>query len=113
MEEIKEDMISEIVIDFEEMRNSKMSESMTAALGAGIELMLRNMFGRSFFIPVNVRGTSAEIKAFAAALAGEKRYIEAYKQYGLDNPQTHRNLYQLERSVKNFERKTGIKWPFK
>ena len=63
--------------------------------------------------PVSVRGSQRDVEAFAQALAGEKKYIETAKRYGLDHPTTYKNKAKLSNSVKGFEKETGIKWPFK
>jgi hypothetical protein len=81
-------------------------------LGAWIEHILGGMFGKSS-LSGTVKGTQSEIQAFSNALAGEKRYMEAYKRYGLDNQATLNNKYKLEDAVRKFEQETKLKWPFK
>ena len=71
-----------------------------------------------FGIPVfgsssTIKGKPADVKAFARAVGNEKKYIEAAKQYGLNDPKTYRQKSKLKKAVSAFELKTGIKWPFK
>ena len=87
-----------------------LNESWLRMFGANIQAILKAMFG-GFTIPVTVRGSEHEIRSFSETLAQEKRYMDAYHQYGLDNPMTYRSKFQLNKSISDFERKTGIPWP--
>ena len=58
-------------------------------------------------------GSREEIQTFADTLSSEKRYMDAYKKYGLDAPATYRSKFQLNKAVKDFERKTNLIWPFR
>ena len=89
-----------------------LNESWLRMFGANIVDILKAMFG-GYSIPVNIVGTQSQINTFADALNREKKYIEAYKRYGLDNPYTYKNKSLLQQSIKNFENKTGIIWPLK
>ena len=81
-------------------------------LGFWVKGILQQMFGAPR-VPVTVRGTHSQIKSFANTLQKEKRYIENYNKYGLNNPRTYKSKAQLQNSVSKFERATGLKWPFK
>jgi len=96
-----------IIIDF-----NKIDESFLIAMGARLRLVLNALFTGEFF-PVKVRGSQSQIDSFVRTLAGEKRYLSSMSQYGLDNPKTLRDKYKLKKSVKSFERDTGLVWPFK
>ena len=96
-----------IVIDF-----TKIDESFLVSMGARLRLILNALFTGEYF-PVSVRGSSSQIDSFIRALGGEKRYLSSLSQYGLDNPKTLRDRYKLNKSVKSFERDTGLVWPFK
>jgi len=115
---LNEDELGKIVIDFEEIREKQLNESFLAAFGNWVKLILNRTFGQgkgSYLggSSVKVRGTKAEVKAFAKALGGEKKYIEAVRKHGLDDPKVTSNKAKLDKAVKSFERTTGIKWPFK
>ena len=110
---LNEDKIAEIEINFEELKKDQIEESFLVMFGTAIKMLLRRMFGEDLYFPVSIKGSQSEIESFARTMASEKRFIEAYKEYGLNNPITHRNKAQLDVAVNQFERKTGIRWPFK
>ena len=87
-------------------------EGYLRALGFQIEYILKQMFGGSS-IAGRIRGTQSQVSSFARALGNERRYLNAFEKYGLADPRTLGNRHKLERAVANFERSTGIKWPFK
>jgi hypothetical protein len=53
------------------------------------------------------------MKSFTTALASEKRYFDSYVRFGLNDPRTYKDRSKLQSSISQFERDTGIKWPFK
>ena len=81
---LNEDKLDNVVIDFAELRDNQLNESFLAAFGNWVKLILNRTFGQgkgSFLGPsVKVRGTKAEVNAFAKALGGEKKYIEAVRK---------------------------------
>jgi len=109
---IREDKLTSITIDFEELRKNELNESFLAMFGGWVEHILGAMFGNTS-IPVSVKGNKREVESFAKALGGEKSYIEAARQHGLDHPMTYKNKARLDNAVKGFEKETGLKWPFK
>ena len=64
-------------------------------------------------VPVNVSGTPKQVKSFNTALGSEARYLKAMKRHGLQDPKVLSDKTKLDRAVRNFERETGIAWPFK
>tara|TARA_Y100000034_G_scaffold132316_1_gene194995 strand:- start:670 stop:993 length:324 start_codon:yes stop_codon:yes gene_type:complete len=105
----KEDL-APIVIDL--TSKNKLDESFLRMFGWGIEKILKIMFGGSP-VPVSVRGSPGDVQSFVKTLGREKNYMDSYIKYGLDNPQTFRNKSKLDSAVSAFQRKTGLKWPFK
>lgn len=99
--------MDKVVID---LTNKTLEESWLRSFGAGIQAILNAMFGGNT-IPVSVRGNKQEISSFAKTLSKEKKYMDAYQKYGLDNPKTYRSKFQLNKAVKEFSRKTGLDWP--
>ena len=97
----------EVVIDL-----NSLNESMLVAMGAQLRLVLNALFTGEYF-PVSIRGTQNQIDSFVRTLAREKRYLSSLSQYGLDNPKVFKDKYRLEKSVKSFEKDTGLVWPFK
>lgn len=108
------DDLQPIVIDLTAAKSGELEEfNIFAMMGAGIKELLKLMFGGDSAIPVSVRGSRDDVKSFANTLGREKRYIEAYRKYGLNDPRTYKNKFKLNNSIKNFKKKTGLKWPFK
>ncbi|MAF42546.1 MAG: hypothetical protein CMI54_00060 [Parcubacteria group bacterium] len=110
--DIQEDTLAPIVIDLGTARKGQLDESWLRMFGGWIKILLKSMFG-DVDIPVKVRGTPSEIRSFAGALNGEKNYMQALQQYGLNDKKTYANKYTLNKSIEKFEKTTGLKWPFK
>lgn len=99
-----------IIIDLS--KGNTLDESWLKMFGVGISSILQAMFGGKK-IPLTVKGSPSEIKSFAKVLGGEKRYMNTYRKYGLDNAQTYRSKFRLNKAVKEFERKTGLIYPLR
>jgi len=113
---INEDGSDKIVVDLEKLRENQLNESFLASFGNIIKLILNRMFnqGKGSYGPyISVRGRKSDINSFIRTLGNEKKYIDAIKRYGLDDPRVVSNKAKLKAAVKSFERTTGIKWPFK
>lgn len=104
--------IQEYEIDLNANAKGQVNESFLRMFGWAIKSIMNSMFGGSQ-IPVTVKGTQSQVRDFAKVLGKEKSYLEKYKKFGLDSPQTYKSRYALDSSVKKFERGTGLKWPFK
>ncbi len=102
-----------ITIDLNAAANGELNESFLKMFGNVVKTAMTYVFGGDVSVPVNVKGTKKQISDFARVLGKEKRYLSAYQRYGLDNPITHRNRASLNTAVRNFEKSTKIKWPFK
>jgi len=100
--------MEKIVFDFS--KENVLKENFVRTFGITLKDLLTRMFGGEK-IPFIVKATPKEVRAFAKALVREKDYYQKYKEYGLNNPKTYRSKFQLQLAVKEFERKTGIKWP--
>jgi|TARA_R110000824_G_scaffold189696_2_gene371124 hypothetical protein len=109
---LNEDKLAKIVIDLNELKKQRLDESFLAMFGHWVKSIVGAIFGDTG-IPVSVKGNPSDVRAFASAVAGEARYVQAAKDFGLDHPRTYMNKAQLEKAVKDFESSTGIKWPFK
>ena len=105
--------LTPIVLDLDELKNGKLDEfNVLQQMGSSIKYILRQMFGGAS-VPVTVRGSRSDVKAFSRTVGREKRYMDAYKKYGLNDPRTYKSRFKLNKSVRDFERKTKLKWPFK
>tara|TARA_B100000700_G_scaffold280226_2_gene329949 strand:+ start:1649 stop:1975 length:327 start_codon:yes stop_codon:yes gene_type:complete len=104
----------EIIID---LTDSSLREWYSlSSLGGKIKYTLWAMFGTKSPLnssSVKVRGTKAQLEAFAAALAAEGDFMKAIQKHGLNNPIVQNSKSSLTRAVSDFERDTGIVWPFK
>ena len=104
--------LAPIVIDLDELKSGKLDEfNVMQQMGSAIKLIMQQMFGGSS-VPVSVRGSRGDVKSFARTIGKEKKYMTAYKQYGLNDPRTYKSKFKLNKSVRDFERKTKLKWPF-
>ena len=107
-------MEEKIIIDLNEAK--LLNESLALIrFGAKLKKMLYYMFAPSGvpFGKFYLKGNAGDVQTFAAVLASEKRYMDAFLQNGLNDPAVLRSRYALEKSVKKFEQQTGIKWPLK
>tara|TARA_Y100001963_G_scaffold152926_1_gene238643 strand:- start:101 stop:427 length:327 start_codon:yes stop_codon:yes gene_type:complete len=106
--------MDKIVIEFPkpEALQERRAAGFIATFGVTLRKLLKKMFGGEK-IPIIVKGTPNQVRAFAKALVHEKDYYKIYKKYGLNNPRTYRSKYRLKRAIHDFERKTGIIWPLK
>ena len=87
-------------------------EGYLGALGGQIKMLLGALMGGE--APVaSISGTRSSIEAFARTLGNEKNYIGTLSRYGLTDSRTFATRHKLERAIADFERATGIKWPFK
>jgi hypothetical protein len=101
-----------IEIDLDIMNKGELTESWLSMFGGAISAIMKRMFGGAA-IPVKVRGNKDQIRDFARTIGREKKYVRSAAKYGLNDPRTYKNKFNLRQSVKKFERSTGLKWPFK
>jgi hypothetical protein len=107
-------MEDKIIINLDEYKMLNETSALVS-LGAKIKQMLFAMFSgpgdniRNFL----VKGGRSDISSFGAALFAEKNYMDSYLKHGLNDPSVLNNRYKLDVAVRNFEKETGIKWPFK
>jgi len=109
---IKEDELSQIAVDLGTVRKGQLNESWLAMFGGWVKWILKGMFGGSN-LPVKVVGTRSEVDSFAKALAKEKDYMSLISKYGLDDARTYKSRFKVEKAASEFQRKTGLKWPFR
>jgi len=102
-----------ITIDLGLGRKQQLNEFTLTAMGSWITFMIQKMFGWPNMPNFTIKGSQSEIEKFGHAVTGEKRYMDSFKKFGLDNPKTLQDKYQLEKAVNEFERETGLQWPFK
>jgi len=103
--------MKEIVVDLRKSEE-QLNESYLTSLGSVIKYALNSMFPESNTM-LKIVGQDIPIRRFVSALASEKKYLDSYNRYGLTDPKTYNNKYQLDSAIKAFERETGLKWPLK
>ena len=110
---LSEDKIANVIIDLNAANTGQISEGgFLRMFGWAIEKILGHMFGGSGTVPVQIKGNPSQIKSFANTLANEKRYMDTWRAYGLDDPRTYKDRAVLKTSISKFERLTGLDWPF-
>ncbi len=100
-----------IEINLSASNDEKVNEIWLQTFGWAVKRILSQMFGGSS-IPVNIRGSKREVSAFAKAIARDKKYISTAAKYGLNDPRVYKDKFKLRKAAANFERVTGIKYPF-
>lgn len=108
MEENNE--ITAFEIDLGAARKNIVNESFLSMFGGAVKSIMGAMFGGSS-VPVKITGTRSEVNSFASTIHREKKYIKTAAKYGLDDPRTYKDKYKLRKSIAQFERATGLKWP--
>ena len=106
------DDIKDIEIDLNAVKNGKLNEGFLRSFGYQVEYILKHMFGLHGG-SARVTGTKEQLMSFGRALSGEKRYMDSFNRHGLGDERTFKSKWELDRSIQNFEKDTGIKWPLK
>jgi hypothetical protein len=113
MAENTEGDLTPIVLDLDELKSGTLEEfNVLQQMGSAIKIIMRQMFGGAS-MPVTVKGSRGDVRSFARTLGREKKYMSAYSKFGLNDPRTYKSRFKLNKSVRDFTRKTGLKWPFK
>jgi len=111
-QKLQEDKLSKIIIDLDVKQSGKLNESFLRMFGYWTKKILGSIFDKTP-APIRVKGTRSQVDSFASALGREKKYMQAISDYGLDDPRTYKQRGRLDAAVSSFERRTGLKWPFK
>jgi hypothetical protein len=110
------DDLQPIIINLNAHKEGMLNESWLSMFGGAIEMILKGMFdgdtGVSRGFRTAVRGTPSQVAAFGDALGKEKNYMETFLKHGLNDPRSFSSKTDLNSAIANFERETGIKWPF-
>lgn len=104
--------LAPIVVDLNAASNGMINESFLAMFGGAMKTIMKRMFGGGSSVPVQIKGTKAQVSSLTKAISSEKNYLDSWRRFGLDDPKTYRNKGKLDAAIKNFERQTKIKWPF-
>jgi len=112
-----------LVIDLERAKTT-LNETWDEMLGAWTKTLLKYMYGEDVKVVANlneeetvtkfkISGKYQDVKAYAKAVAAEKEFLDAFKEFGEGHPQTMAKRQELRNDVADFERTTTLKWPFK
>lgn len=93
-------------------RKGQLNEFVLTAFGGVVKGILGAMFNNSSF-PVSIKGNKREVDSFTNAISKEKSHLEKIQRYGLNDPRTYKSKFKLEKAIKDFEKSTGISWPFR
>jgi len=61
---------------------------------------------------ISISGSPSQIGSFVELIAREKHLYDAYVRNGLNDPRTHQSQVHLKYAAAQFERDTGIKYPY-
>tara|TARA_R110000824_G_scaffold37261_1_gene114597 strand:- start:13 stop:351 length:339 start_codon:yes stop_codon:yes gene_type:complete len=109
---LNEDKLNNVTVDLNQLKAERLNESFLATFGFLVKNIMKRMFGDTSVPSFNIKGNHSDVTAFTRAISGEKRYMDALKQYGLDDPRTFRTQSELKNAINSFERTTGLRWPF-
>ncbi len=113
-----------LVIDLERAKVT-LNETWSEMLGSWTKTLLKYMYGNDVNVVANlneedqsttkfkITGKYRDVKAYAKAVAAEKQFLDAYREFGDSHPQTEKKRAELRTDVQNFESVTALKWPFK
>jgi hypothetical protein len=102
-----------VTLDFSKAKdaNGELNESWWLTFGAIMRWIMPSLF-KGGTLPLELTGSPADIRSFTNALSREKRYLQSWRDHGLDSPQTYKNKSKLDGAIGQFERTTGLRWPF-
>jgi hypothetical protein len=60
----------------------------------------------------SITGEEDDVKSYGRAIMAQKNYLDAYIQFGMGHFQTQKTREILDQEIAQFERTTGILWPF-
>ena len=106
MESIKEDKISKITVHFSKDLNEEYMKNFAYKVGQILKAIATGKHA-----PVSVSGEADKVRAFAKAIGHEMKYINALESSNTGDPQVMDMRHDLEESIREFEKSTGIKWP--
>ena len=109
-----------------------MNESLQRMIGTITKDILKSMYGVDFKFNVDlatlsqalreeeasqkkfsIKGEPEQVKSYIKATAMMKFYLDAIIDHGDEHPMTNKRKIELDQAVVEFERETGVTWPFK
>lgn len=110
---------NEIIIDLNKLKKTssmleeeELLENSAEQWGGDFTILMQRMFGQNG-LPVTVTGSANDVHQFTNIARNEFEFIKMVKLYGLDDPKTWAKKGELRNAVAQFQRETGIRFPFK
>ena len=117
-------MLVPVSINLTQLKASQVNESYVAEFAADIKYLLRHVLAKPIYPTLEeqegedtatpnviIKGTKADLEAFANTINKEKEYALEYIESGLGSAPVSKAKLELEKSIYDFEETTGIKWP--
>ena len=107
--------MSELVRDIINLNNldNTMTEKVYTQFAHQVRTALLDLYASGIKLPLRLTGSDRQIAAFMRALQREKKYMDAYIATGITDSRTLSSKQSLAGAVANFEKETGLRWPFK
>jgi len=118
-------MLNTANINFIKLKSKQLNESAVAQWAADVKYILSHILSKPL-IPmlekqeneeteprIVVKGSRQDLEVFADTINKEKEYALEYLDSGLGSPDLSDIKLELEKSIHNFEKTTGLKWPLR
>lgn len=117
-------MLTAVNIDFLKLKSNKINESFVAQWAADVKYVLKHVMSKPLFArleeeeeqeetKVVIKGSKEDVEAFVDTIKKEKEYALEYLENGFGAPELSDIKLDLEKSIHNFEKTTGLKWPLR
>ena len=61
----------------------------------------------------SIKGEPSQVKSYIKSVARMKFYLDAMMEMGKEHPMTGKRKVELDQATQEFEKETGLSWPFK
>jgi len=114
-------MLTTVNIDFSKLKSTELNESFVAQWAADVKYVLKHVMSQPLLrnleeteeekTKVVIKGSKDDVEAFVDTIKKEKEYALEYLENGLGAETLPDIKLELEKSIHNFEKTTGLKWP--
>tara|TARA_R110002074_G_scaffold127983_5_gene268084 strand:- start:1549 stop:1923 length:375 start_codon:yes stop_codon:yes gene_type:complete len=124
-------MLMNVNIDLTANKSNKLNESFVVQWAADVKYVLGHLLSPGLYPSlmeqeedtanqpepqskkITIKGTKEDLEAFASVMNKEKEYATQYMEHGLGSPELTDSKLNLEKSIHNFEKSTGLIWPLR
>jgi len=92
--------------------DGQLSERVYSKFAGMVRSALLDLYYAGMNVPLKLVGNRSQIDAFMNSLQREKRYMDAFVKYGLNDSRTLGSKHDLTKAITVFEKETGLRWPF-